>query len=174
MKVNQNTKVRLTKYNPLWLAQFSEEAESLYTTLGDFALTIAHVGSTSIPGMIAKPIIDINISVQSLEPMELYKRPLEKLGYHFVVDPEPIDLHFFAKPLSHPRSYHIHVCVKGSWHEISDLAFRNYLINNPDEAIKYGKLKSNLVSKFHGDREYYINGKDKFIKSIKARAMASQ
>ena len=87
-----------------------------------------------------KPIIDINISVESLEPMEPYKVPLEKLGYTFIVDPDPIDLHFFAKPFSHPRSYHIHVCTIGSWHEISDLAFRDFLINNPDEAINYGKL----------------------------------
>ena len=173
MQLNQNSQVRLVKYNPLWPSQFCKEAKKLSTVLGDLALKISHVGSTSIPGMIAKPIIDINISVQSLEPMEPYKVPLEKLGYTFIVDPDPIDLHFFAKPFSHPRSYHIHVCTIGSWHEISDLAFRDFLISNPTEGINYGKLKSNLVSKFKGDRESYIKGKDSFIKRIKYKAMAS-
>ena len=171
MQIYQNSKVRLAKYSPLWPSLFSKEAEKLSNILGDLALTIAHVGSTSIPGMIAKPIIDINISVESLEPMEPYKVPLEKLGYTFIVDPDPIDLHFFAKPFSHPRSYHIHVCTIGSWHEISDLAFRDFLIKNPDEAINYGKLKSHLVCKYEGNRKYYIRGKNNFIKSMKSKAM---
>ena len=173
MQLNHNSQVRLVKYNPFWPSQFSREAKKLSISLGDLALKISHVGATSVPGMIAKPIIDINISVQSLEPMEPYKLPLEKLGYTFVQDHESIDLHFFAKPSSYPRSYHIHVCNIDSWHEISDLAFRNFLISNPAEAINYGKLKSNLVSQFKGDRESYIKGKDSFIKRIKYKTMAS-
>ena len=154
MQLNQNSQVRLVKYNPLWPSQFSREAKKLSISLGDLALKISHIGSTSVPGMIAKPIIDINISVQSLKPMEPYKLPLEKLGYTFIEDPDLTDLHFFAKPLSHPRSYHIHICAIGSWHEISDLGFRAFLINNPAEAINYGKLKSNLVSQFKGQQRY--------------------
>lgn len=162
--------IRIVEYDFTWPDQFAREAEVLRAALGQVAVRIEHVGSTSVPGLAAKPVIDINVSVASLEPLDSYRKPLEALGYLFVFDDEMPDKHFFGKPKERPRTYHVHVCAVGSVHERSDVAFREYLRAHPAEANQYAALKRDLVARTDGERAAYMAGKDAYIKRTKARA----
>jgi hypothetical protein len=80
-------------------------------TLGDLAIRAEHVSSTAVPGLAARPIVDVQLSVDRIEPRERYIRPLQRLGYLFVPAPESPDRYFFAKPPERPRAHHLHVCA---------------------------------------------------------------
>ena len=87
-------------------------------------MRVDHVGSTSVSGLCAKPIIDVNVSVLDVAAVDSYRRPLEEIGYLFVPVPESQDFHFFGKPATRPRIYHVHVCEAGSLHERGQLGVR--------------------------------------------------
>ena len=107
--------IRVVEYEPSWEEKFEREAAAIRRALGSAAVRVDHVGSTSVPGLSAKPIIDINISVPDITAVDSYRRPLEGIGYLFVPVPESPDFHFFGKPATRPRIYHIHVSrVPGS------------------------------------------------------------
>ena len=126
--------IRTVDYDQKWPTIFEAEKARLEATLGDVAMRIEHVGSSSVPGLAAKPIIDIDVYVWEIEPMEPYREPLEGLGYVFEFDPEFPDLHFFGHPEERPRRFHVHVAEAGSRHEIRDLAVRDFLRSHPDVA----------------------------------------
>src|SRR5205807_730222 len=110
-----------------WPARFVAEAARLHDALGGVAVRIDHVGSTSVPGLAAKPVIDIQVSVASLVPDDGYRSPLQEEGYRFVPDPDMPDYPFFRWPRSGPAEYHVHVCQAGGEEERRHLAFRNRL-----------------------------------------------
>ena len=168
---NYDPAIRIVEYDPQWPKAFQREAAALRSALETVAVRIDHVGSTSVPGLAAKPIIDINISVQALDPMGPYHGPLEALGYQFTSDPDSPDLHFFGKPAQRPRTHHVHVSQAGSIHEQGDLAFREYLTSHPNEAERYVALKRRLAVQHPGDRLAYIAGKDPFVIDMKAQAL---
>lgn len=107
--------IRIVDYDPRWPAMFEREALNLRDSLGGFAIRIDHVGSTAVPGLAAKPVIDINVSVRDLRQVDTYRVPLEDLGYLFGPHPESPDLHFFGKPAERPRTFHVHVCEAGGY-----------------------------------------------------------
>ena len=94
-----------------------------------------------MPGLAAKPILDLHLSVDALQPRARYVEPLERLGYLFVPAPESPDYHFFAKPPERPRTHHLHVGEVGSAHEFRHLAVRDFLRSHHGEAVRYAALK---------------------------------
>ena len=111
----QDPAIRIVDYDPGWPGMFLREAAAIRTALGNTAVRIDHVGSTSVPGFAAKPIIDIDVSVRDIEPMESYLLPLESLGYLFVPFEDSPNLRFFGKPIERPRTHHVHVCEAGGY-----------------------------------------------------------
>jgi GrpB-like predicted nucleotidyltransferase (UPF0157 family) len=163
--------VRIVDYDTRWPAEAREEMGRLEKALGPVAVRLEHVGSTSVPGLAAKPVLDLQLSVADIEPRASYVEPLERLGYLFVPAPESPDYHFFAKPPERPRSHHLHVCEAGSEHEFRHLALRDFLRVHGDEAARYAALKRRLAARHPQDRLAYIEGKDDYVAALEARAV---
>jgi len=137
-------KIIIEKYSEEWLIIFKKLGQSIRNELGEIALRIDHIGSTSIPNMSAKPIIDIQISVAQLEPTDPYRIPLEKIGYVFrEKNPDKTKRYFRESPGD--RRTHIHVRKIGSWHQQFPLLFRDYLRQNVVDAKLYESEKYRLV-----------------------------
>ena len=136
--------VRSVAYDGRWPAAAGEEMGRIREALGPVAVRVDHVGSTSVPGLAAKPILDLQLSVAALEPRAAYVEPLERLGYLFVPDPESPDPRLLAKPPRRPRSHHLHVCEARSEHEFRHLAVRDFLRSHSDEAGAYAAVKRQL------------------------------
>ena len=164
--------IRIVEYDPCWEQKFEREAAAIRGALGSVAVRVDHVGSTSVPGLSAKPIIDINVSVRDITAVDSYRRPLEDLGYLFAPVPESPDFHFFGKPATRPRIYHIHVCEEGSLHERRQLAVRDYLRTHPKEVAAYGAVKQAIAERHPGDRLGYIAEKDPYVEALERRALA--
>jgi GrpB-like predicted nucleotidyltransferase (UPF0157 family) len=163
--------VRIVEYDPAWPARAAEELRRLEQALGPAAVRLEHVGSTAVPGLAAKPILDLQLSVAAIEPRAPYAEPLERLGYLFVPAPESPDCHFFAKPPERPRTYHLHVGEAGSRHERRHLAVRDFLRAHDDEAARYAALKRDVAARHPQDRLAYIAGKDSYVAALEARAV---
>jgi GrpB-like predicted nucleotidyltransferase (UPF0157 family) len=164
--------IRVVEYDPAWPAIAAAEIERIEAAVGEVAVRVDHVGSTAVPGLEAKPIVDLQLAVDRLEPGARYVRPLEGLGYLFAPDPESPDLRFFGLPAQRPRTHHLHVCAAGSDHELRHLALRDYLRAHPDEAAGYAALKRELVARHPRDRLAYIEGKDRYVAALERRARA--
>jgi GrpB-like predicted nucleotidyltransferase (UPF0157 family) len=156
--------VRLIPYTGEWKRLFEEEKIRLQAVVGKYVLDIQHVGSTSIPGMAAKPIIDIAIAVKNFEEASVCIVPIEQLGYEYKGELGIPRRHYFAK--GDPRTYHIHMFEIGSQDWVDQLLFRDYLIRHPQSAQEYANLKIALARRFPQDREAYLEGKAPFIQHI--------
>jgi len=163
--------VRIVDYDPAWPVTAAAETARIEAALNGLATRIDHVGSTAVPGMAAKPIVDLQVSVVEIRPTERYARSLEGLGYLFAPDPASPDFHFFGKPAERPRSFHLHVCAAGGDDERRHLALRDYLRAHPDEALRYGEVKRRLVALRPGDRLSYIEGKSGYVLALERRAL---
>jgi GrpB-like predicted nucleotidyltransferase (UPF0157 family) len=164
--------VRIVDYDPEWQTLADAEMRAIEEGLGDIAARIEHVGSTAVPGLAGKPILDLQLSVGAIEPRDLYVEPLERLGYLFVPAPESPDYHLFAKPAERPRTYHLHVCAAGSEHERRHIAVRDFLRAHPDEAARYEALKRDVAAHHPQDRLAYIDGKEAYVTALERRAVA--
>ena len=140
--------------------------------LGNIAVRVEHVGSTAVPGLAAKPILDLQLSVEAIEPRDRYVEPLARLGYLFVPAPESPDYHLFAKPAERPRTHHLHVCAAGSEHELRHIAVRNFLRAHPDEAARYEAPKRDAAARHPRDRVAYIDAKEAYVTALERRAVA--
>jgi GrpB-like predicted nucleotidyltransferase (UPF0157 family) len=164
--------LRIVDHDDRWAAQAEAELCLLRAGLGAVAARLEHVGSTSVPGLAAKPILDLQLSVPAIEARAEYVGPLERLGYLFAPDPDWPDYHFFGKPPARPRSIHLHVCQAGSAHEFRHLAVRDYLREHGDERAAYAACKRRLVAAAPQDRLAYIAGKERFVDDLEVRAVA--
>lgn len=163
--------IRIVESDPAWAARAQEELSRLAEALASVAVRVEHIGSTAVPGLDAKPIIDLQLSVAAVKPRERYARPLERLGYLFAPNPESPHLHFFAKPAERPRSYHLHVCEAGGAHEFRHLALRDYLRAHTDEAANYAVHKRDAAKGAPQDRLAYIEAKEGYVRDLEARAV---
>ncbi len=167
--------IQIVPYTAAWAEAFEAEASELRRALGTRALRIEHVGSTAVPGLAAKPVIDIQVSVLSLEPPEEFQAALAPLGYKFVsngdFDPE---YPWFAKPGEWPSTHHVHLCVAGEEQEARHLAFRDYLRKSPKEALRYEALKLRLAGEHDGTSLSsvvdYSLAKSEFVENALANA----
>jgi GrpB-like predicted nucleotidyltransferase (UPF0157 family) len=164
--------IRIVDPDPGWPALAADELARIATALGDVAVRLEHVGSTAVPGLAAKPIIDLQLSVAAIGATDRYVRPLERLGYLFAPDPDSPDHHFFGLPPERPRTHHVHVCAAGSEHELRHLAVRNFLRTHPEEVAAYAALKREVAARHPQDRLAYIAGKDAYVTALEARALA--
>jgi GrpB-like predicted nucleotidyltransferase (UPF0157 family) len=167
----------LEVYDPRWPAAFETEAARLRAALGALALRVDHHGSTSVPGLAAKPIIDIQVSVAVLPPLESYVAPLQTLGYVHLPHPDDAFCPFFHRPAQWPHSHHVHLVERGGAEERRTLAFRDYLRDHEAAARAYEQLKRQLASRTDAtdpaSREIYALGKTDFIERTIALAFAS-
>jgi GrpB-like predicted nucleotidyltransferase (UPF0157 family) len=164
--------VRIVDYDPAWPALAAAELRRMEDALGGVAVRLEHMGSTAVPGLASKPILDLQLSVESLQPRERHVEPLERLGYLYVPDPESPDYHLFARPPQRPRTHHLHVCESGSDHEVRHVAVRDFLRVHPNEVAEYAALKRQVVARHAQDRLAYIEGKDAYVAALERRALA--
>jgi GrpB-like predicted nucleotidyltransferase (UPF0157 family) len=163
----------IADYNPLWRSQFEEESIRIYGILDKRLITrIEHFGSTAVPGLAAKPIIDMLVGVHSLDHAKQEAiEPLERLGYAYWFDNPDSERMFFVKglPPNSPRTHHIHMIASDSvlWER---LRFRDYLRQHPDETARYLSLKHQLAERYLTDREAYTSGKAAYIESVMQKA----
>jgi GrpB-like predicted nucleotidyltransferase (UPF0157 family) len=164
----------VVNYEPDWPTWFEEEATSLREALGSIAERIEHVGSTSVPGLAAKPVIDIQVSVKSLNPREPVVSSLVAIGYRHSIDPIEPQHEFFSRGYHGDgyRMVHVHICELGSAWERRHLAFRDELRRDAQASAEYGTLKRRLAQEHPQDILAYVDGKTEFIRSIEARALA--
>jgi GrpB-like predicted nucleotidyltransferase (UPF0157 family) len=163
--------IRIVPYCPAWPALADAELRRLAEGLGPVASRLEHVGSTAVPGLVAKPIIDLQLSVEDSASLPAFVEPLERLGYLFAADPASPRLHFFGRPATRPRTHHLHVCSAGSSDELRHLAVRDYLRAHPGEVARYGELKQRVSARHPGDRVAYMQGKDSYVAELEARAL---
>lgn len=161
--------VEIHDYDPLWMGEFQHIGSSLREALGSVACRIDHIGSTSVIGLAAKPIIDIQVSVRSLEPINLYRPQLEASGYRWRKDnPEKTKRYF--REAAGQRRVHIHVRKLGSWHEQYALLFRDYLRLHTQDQHAYEAVKRELAARYPHDRYTYTNAKSDIFWEIMRRA----
>ncbi len=168
--------LELVPYDPAWPRDFAAERDRIAAVLGVLALRIDHNGSTSIPGLAAKPIIDIQISVERLHPSEAYAPQLAELGYVHVPHHDDVFCPFFHRPDAWPHTHHVHVVQAGREEERRTLAFRDYLREHAPAAREYEELKRRLVRKYRAaqfsHRQAFADAKRDFIHRIVERALA--
>ena len=162
--------VEIVDYDPRWPLLFDQEATRLRAVLDPSLIVgLAHFGSTAIPGLSAKPIIDILIAVRSLAAARAsFVQALRKLDYVHWADNPKQDRMFFVKgmpPFGSKRSHHVHVTEPQGemWQR---LAFRDYLRAHPEEAATYARLKGRLASDHRADREAYTDAKSAYVESV--------
>lgn len=158
--------IRLVPYDAAWPERFSAERDALDRAIGAWVTGgIHHVGSTAVPDLEAKPVIDILVGVASLSASRPCFDPLAKLGYLYA--PYRADeMHWFCKPHPNRRTHHLHLVPTGSTRFEDELAFRDRLRANPETAAEYAALKRNLARQFAHDREAYTDAKAEFIQGV--------
>jgi len=161
----------IVDYDPTWPQMFETEAAAIRAELGAVAERVEHVGSTAIPGLAAKPTIDIQISVGRMTPRERFVTLLENLGYTFVADPTDPDHEYFKKEDHGVRTHQIHVCPVGSEWERRHLAFRDHLRMHPEDSARYAALKRRLAEQHPNDIMAYVEAKTPFVAEIETRAL---
>ncbi len=152
----------VVEYDPVWPEEFRRLAAALRSALGPTAVRIDHVGSTSVPGLAAKPVIDIQVSVRDLHPEGAYAQPLERLGYRLQPDNPDRSKRFFDGPLEGPAT-HLHVRTAGGFDEQLNLLFRDYLRSHPEPAHEYARAKRELAARFRDDRPGYVRAKEPIV-----------
>jgi GrpB-like predicted nucleotidyltransferase (UPF0157 family) len=165
--------VKLVKHNPKWQENFKSEAKKIKKIFGKDALKIEHVGSTAIPGILAKPIIDIALVVPSLKKAKRYVKKLKEVGYDLKKNDARTERLFFTKGPEEKRTHYLHIGEIGSNYAEEMILFRDYLRNYKDTAKIYSKLKESLAKKYQDRREIYTAKKEKFVKEIVKKAKKS-
>lgn len=160
-------------YDPAWPAMFEQERTRLHAALGSLVVAIEHVGSTAVPGLAAKPIIDLLVGVHSLtEALSRCIEPLQTLGYAYMPEYRswlPDEL-FFRRGIPGPWTHHVHIMELSSLRWENRLLFRDYLRAHPEAARAYAKLKRDLAAALGDDIAAYRTAKDGFVEQIMARA----
>lgn len=163
--------VRLVPYTPAWAELFEDEKAKLSLALKDWALDIQHIGSTAIPGGVAKPIIDIGIAVADFDLACACVPLVVGVGYEYQGENGIPRRHYFVKRNS-ATTHHIHMFEQESRNWQDHILFRDYLRDHPEEVNEYTELKIRLAEMFPTDREAYTNGKGEFISRILALAIS--
>lgn len=169
--------IQIVPYDPGWIAEFELERDRIAHVLGALARRIDHHGSTAVPGLDAKSVIDIQMSVDTLQPLRAYGDPLSTLGYAHVPHEDDAVCPFFHRPLQWPHTHHVHVVEFGGAEERRTLAFRDYLREHPDAARDYATLKRDVAARSAArdpsSREAYAEAKTEFVERIIQIALAS-
>lgn len=160
--------VELVAYDPRWPVLYEQMRARLASALGPTALRIDHVGSTAVPGLAAKPIVDIQVSVPEVDDEGPYRQPIEDQG--FALRYREPGHRYFRPPPGLPRLWQVHVCTVGSEWEWDHLLFRDYLRAHPAAAAEYAAIKRRAASEHPTDRVTYTDAKDPWIRATVAAA----
>ncbi|HEX2640951.1 MAG TPA: GrpB family protein [Pyrinomonadaceae bacterium] len=168
----QRGTVALSLHREEWHQLFDQEKSRILRAIGEFIIDIEHVGSTTICGIVAKPILDVMVGIPTFEDGEKCVAALDKLGYEYKGENGIPGRHFFGKGA--PRTHHLHMVAADSDFWKHHLLFRDYLISNRQVAEEYNNLKIDLAARFPQDREAYTNGKESFVMRVLREAEISK
>jgi phosphoglycolate phosphatase len=166
----ESGEVRLVDYDPRWPGVFAAEAARIAAATAGLPLRLEHIGSTSISGLCAKPIIDIAAGRPAGSALDAYVTRLEAAGYRYRGDLGVAGREFFC--LGEPRRFHLHLVEEGGPLWRGYLGFRDYLRANRDEALAYAAFKRELAGRFPHDRHAYMEAKSACVLAMLARADA--
>ena len=165
-------KVHVVPPDPRWGNCFDAEAAAIRAVLGGLPVWVHHIGSTSVPNLCAKPVIDILLEVADIESLDGRCAAFESLGYEVKGEFGIPGRRYYRKDSeSGVRTHQVHAFERSSEGAIRHLAFRDYLMAHPAVAEAYGELKRRLAIRFSEDMEGYIDGKDGFIQEHERRAL---
>lgn len=156
---------RVVPWDPAWSGLFGEVAGRLRRELGERALRIDHIGSTAVPGLAAKPIVDVQVSVAALEPVDGYRAALERAGFLLRTDNTERTKRYFRERPGERRT-HVHVRRAGSFSEQLALLFRDFLRADTAWAERYAREKHRLAPLLSVDRTAYVRGKEPIVWEI--------
>ncbi|WP_368505028.1 GrpB family protein [Alkalihalophilus sp. As8PL] len=162
--------VKVVPYQEKWVKTYESEKEQIETVLDGECITIHHIGSTAIPTISAKPIIDMMVEVKDIKKVDDFNVKFENLGYEAMGENGITDRRFFKKGGDN-RTHHVHIFEQESIGIKRHLAFRDYMLAHPDEARRYSELKQKLARNFPSNIDRYIEGKDAYIKEIEKKAL---
>lgn len=161
--------VVVVEYDPEWPLVFKRLRSRLAESLGALPVSIEHVGSTSIPGAAAKPIIDVDVVIPSVDDLGRTIELLAKAGYRHAGDLGIPGREAFESPAGLP-AHHLYVVARGSSELSRHVLFRDYLRAHPEAVERYSALKRRLAARHRDDREAYTEGKTAFVEEILRRA----
>jgi GrpB-like predicted nucleotidyltransferase (UPF0157 family) len=159
-------------YDERWPEMFELEAARLRVVLGDEVVAIHHIGSTAVPGMIAKPIIDVLVEAENLGRIDGFDDCMEQNGYVPMGEFGIKGRRFFIRSEVEKRIAHVHVFEAGDPHVARHTDFRDYIISSPGDARVYARLKTELTMRYPDDRDAYTKGKEEFIRTATRRSNA--
>lgn len=157
---------------------YAEEHSKIETAIGPWMEEIEHVGSTAVPGLAAKPVVDIMVGIRTLNDAPECVARLVEIGYEYVPEFEDVvpERRYFRKfDPEGRRTHQIHLVERTNldwW--VRHIAFRDYLRQNPEVAGEYGALKLDLSHRFRDDRAAYMDAKDEFVRSVEQRALLAR
>jgi GrpB-like predicted nucleotidyltransferase (UPF0157 family) len=154
--------------DPAWAETARQWTERIHQALGLLDVRIEHVGSTAVPGLAAKPVIDLQVAVPALADEGAYRPALESVG--LVLRARAADHRFFRPPANAPRTVHVHVCEQGSAWEREHILFRDFLRTHPEQRRRYERLKRTLAESSQTNRASYAAGKAEFISKTLSEA----
>lgn len=164
--------VQVCPPNPQWVKDFEAEAAQIALALGDNVAHIHHIGSTAIPQIYAKLVIDLLVEVNAIDQVDTCSAAMVALGYTAMGEYGLPGRRYFRKDNAEgARTHHVHVFAAGSPEVVRHLAFRDFMIAHPDCAQQYSKLKRTLAAQYPNDIEGYMDGKDEFVKTMEHRAL---
>jgi len=169
-----NVPVIIADYDPAWPVQAAAEITRIRAALGDRLLAIEHIGSTSVPGLAAKPLLDLMGGLRSLDEARACVPMTEALGYHYEPGDSIPDRIYFNKGPEGARTHHLYLVELGGEYWVRHIAFRDALRANPALAAEYAALKRRLAAEYGSDRIGYTDAKTDFIVAVEAKALRTR
>jgi GrpB-like predicted nucleotidyltransferase (UPF0157 family) len=164
-------KIEVVDYDPEWPSLFEAERILLCQTLGDLVIEVYHIGSTAVPGLVAKPIIDINLVITDLRQHDEFADKMGSIGYVAKGEFGMPGRQYFEKG-GDRRTHQVHAFAQDDPNTVRHLAFRDYLRANQKVADEYAMLKKDIVARCDNDIDRYRDGKDAYVKRIEATAIS--
>lgn len=163
--------VRVVPYDPMWKQEFLKIKAMIMDCIGDLINSVDHIGSTAIEGLAAKPVIDIDVVIDSYEVFPTVKERLSKIGFEHEGNLGVEGREAFKRTfIDDFMPYHMYVCPKDGKGHLEHITFLKYLRNHPDAMYAYGKLKLELAEQYKTDINSYVKGKADFVENILQKA----
>jgi GrpB-like predicted nucleotidyltransferase (UPF0157 family) len=168
--MSNSDEIVVVPHDAAWPARFRIESQLLHVALNELKPSIEHIGSTAVPGLAAKPIIDMLVGVGSLAAFESQSKRLAVFGYQYIPEYERAlpDRRFFKRVVNGVRTHHVHVVEKNGVYWKRYIKFRNCLRDDAWLASRYAEVKRRLAARYSFDRDAYTNGKTGFIEAVLA------
>ncbi len=166
--------ITISPADPGWPHEFEKIASMISEYIGDLIIGIEHVGSTSVPGLAAKPIIDLDVIIEDISVLPKIIERLDSAGYSYEGDLGIAGRESFKRRFNDGMmTYHLYVCQKDGIGYLEHIAFRDYLRSHPEAVREYEEIKKELARVYPHDIDAYLNGKNEFIEKILAESRHS-